>query len=63
MEGGAETHRHFLENPEWWDEIREEVSPRTVEDGTRAPQLPPGVRLVPVAGEALKPQQETGEEE
>ena len=46
VEGGAETHRHFLENPEWWDEIREEVSPRTVEDGTRAPQLPPGVRLV-----------------
>lgn len=46
VEGGAETHRHFLENPEWWDEIREEVSPCTVGDGTRAPQLPPGVRLV-----------------
>ena len=46
VEGGAETHRHFLENPEWWDEIREEVSPRTVGGGTRAPQLPPGVRLV-----------------
>lgn len=46
VEGGAETHRRFLENPEWWDEIREEVSPRTVGDGTRAPQLPPGVRLV-----------------
>lgn len=45
VEGGAETHRHFLENPEWWDEIREEVSPRTVGGGTRAPQLPPGVRL------------------
>lgn len=43
VEGGAETHRRFLENPEWWDEIREEVSPRTVGDGTRAPQLPPGV--------------------
>lgn len=43
VEGGAETHRHFLENPEWWDEIREEVSPRTVGGGTRAPQLPPGV--------------------
>lgn len=45
VEGGAETHRHILENPEWWDEIREEVSPRTVGGGTRAPQLPPGVRL------------------
>ena len=43
VEGGAETHQHFLENPEWWDEIREEVSPRTVGGGTRAPQLPPGV--------------------
>ena len=43
VEGGAETHRHFLENPEWWDEIREEVSPRTVGGGTRAPQLPQGV--------------------
>lgn len=43
VEGGAETHRRFLENPEWWDEIREEVSPRTVGGGTRAPQLPPGV--------------------
>lgn len=43
VEGGSETHRRFLENPEWWDEIREEVSPRTVGGGTRAPQLPPGV--------------------
>ena len=43
VEGGSETHRHFLENPEWWDEIREEVSPRTVGGGTRTPQLPPGV--------------------
>ena len=43
VEGGAETHRRFLENPEWWDEIREEVSPRTVGGGTRTPQLPPGV--------------------
>lgn len=43
VEGGAETHRRFLENPEWWDEIREEVSPRTVGSGTRTPQLPPGV--------------------
>ena len=46
VEGGAETHRRFLENSEWWDEIHEEVSPRTVGGGTRAPQLPPGVRLV-----------------
>lgn len=46
VEGGAETHRRFLENPEWWDEIREEVSPRTVGSGTRAPQLLSGVRLV-----------------
>ncbi len=46
VEGGAETHRRFLENDEWWDEIRVEVSPRTVIGGTPAPVLPKNVRLV-----------------
>lgn len=40
VEGGAETHRRFLENDEWWDEIRVETSPKTLGGGTRAPRLP-----------------------
>ena len=40
VEGGAETHRRFLECPEYWDEIREEVSPKHVGGGTAAPALP-----------------------
>lgn len=47
VEGGAKTLNGFLERDEWWDEIRVEVSPRTVTDGTRAPQLPHNV--VPVS--------------
>lgn len=42
VEGGATTHRSFIEAG-LWDEIRIETSPRTVGEGTRAPQLPAGV--------------------
>ncbi len=45
VEGGAETLRRFLENEDYWDEIRVEESPVTVERGTRAPQLPSCVRI------------------
>lgn len=44
VEGGAATHRSFIEAG-LWDEIRVEVSPRIVSGGTRAAQLPDGVRL------------------
>lgn len=50
VEGGAETHRRFLENPEWWDEIRVETSPVTVTGGTRAPRLPDNAVVKAVAG-------------
>lgn len=46
VEGGAETHRRFLSHPDCWDEIRIEISPKTVSGGTRAPELPANVRLV-----------------
>ncbi len=46
VEGGAETHRRFLENDDWWDEIRVEVSPKSVKIGTPVPMLPENVRLV-----------------
>jgi len=45
VEGGAETHRRFLENADWWDAIRVEVSPKSVSGGTKAPALPAGIRL------------------
>ena len=45
VEGGALTHQAFIHRG-LWDEIRVEVSPRSVGGGTRAPQLPQGVRLV-----------------
>ncbi len=45
VEGGAETHRRFLENNDSWDEIRVEISPRTVSGGTPAPRLPENVVL------------------
>ena len=45
VEGGAETHRRFLENADWWDAIRVEVSPKSVGGGTKAPALPAGIRL------------------
>ena len=39
VEGGCQTHEAFLEAG-LWDEIRMEVAPMTVTDGTKAPQLP-----------------------
>ena len=43
VEGGAKTHRSFLEQG-LWDEIRVETNTRmTVTDGTRAPQIPADV--------------------
>lgn len=39
VEGGARTHRSFIEAG-LWDEIRVETAPRTVGGGTCAPQLP-----------------------
>ena len=39
VEGGAITHRSFMEAG-LWDEIREEVSPCILGDGTAAPALP-----------------------
>ena len=44
VEGGAITHRHFLDTG-LWDEIRIETSQKYVTGGTRAPQLPENVRL------------------
>lgn len=45
VEGGTETHRRFLENDCYWDEIRVEVSRRSVMCGTPAPCLPHNVVL------------------
>lgn len=42
VEGGAKTHRSFIEAG-LWDEIRVETAPITFGDGTRAPQLPPDI--------------------
>ena len=42
VEGGAKTHRAFIEAG-LYDEIRVETSPMTAGDGTRAPQLPDGI--------------------
>lgn len=39
VEGGAITHRSFLEAG-LWDEIRIETSPRCVDGGTKAPEVP-----------------------
>ena len=44
VEGGAVTHRHFLEAG-LWDEIRVETSQKYVTGGTPAPQLPADVVL------------------
>ncbi len=43
VEGGAETLSGFLQNNDWWDEIRVEVASKTVAGGTRAPRLPDNV--------------------
>lgn len=45
VEGGAKTLEGFIEAG-LWDEIRVETAPATVGCGTRAPQLPNGVRLL-----------------
>jgi len=45
VEGGATTHRSFLDAG-LWDELRIETSPQTVATGTRAPQIPSTARLV-----------------
>ncbi len=46
VEGGADTLKRFMENDLWWDEIRIEVSPKKVAQGTQAPKLPSNIRLV-----------------
>lgn len=45
VEGGARTHRSFIEQ-DLWDEIRVETSPMAFGQGTQAPRLPQGLRLV-----------------
>jgi len=45
VEGGAKTHRSFIEAG-LFDEIRMEISPITVGGGTAAPALPAGIRAV-----------------
>lgn len=45
VEGGAETLGRFMDDDNWWDEIRVETSPKSVTGGTRAPQLPQNIRL------------------
>ena len=45
VEGGAITHRKFIEAG-LWDEIRRELSPMTVGDGTPAPHLPADIAIV-----------------
>ena len=44
VEGGRRTLDSFIEQG-LWDEIRVETAPMTVDDGTRAPQLPAAVTL------------------
>ena len=45
VEGGAKTLASFIEQ-DLWDEIRVETSEITVTDGTRAPQVPSGAKVV-----------------
>ena len=45
VEGGAETLQSFISSG-LWDEIRIETASTTVAEGTKAPTLPDGVRLV-----------------
>lgn len=47
VEGGAKTHKAFLDAG-LWDEIRVETAPFTVESGTAAPQLPRSVEVASV---------------
>lgn len=44
VEGGAKTHQSFIE-ANAWDEIRVETAPTAVSNGTKAPTLPPNVRI------------------
>lgn len=44
VEGGACTLQHFIDE-DTWDEIRIETAPFTIGGGTKAPQLPQGVKL------------------
>ena len=46
VEGGAETHRRVIGEGGCCDELRVEISPRTVDGGTPAPQIPPGAMLI-----------------
>jgi diaminohydroxyphosphoribosylaminopyrimidine deaminase/5-amino-6-(5-phosphoribosylamino)uracil reductase len=45
VEGGCQTHESFIQAG-LWDEIRMEVAPITVSDGTHAPQLPSDIRFL-----------------
>ncbi len=45
VEGGAKTLQSFL-NAGLWDEIRVEMAPLTVTDGTPAPHIPTDIRLI-----------------
>lgn len=45
VEGGRQTHQSFIEAG-LWDEIRVEIAPITVSDGTPAPKLPAEVKVL-----------------
>lgn len=45
VEGGTKTLNSFIEQG-LWDEIRVEIAPITVTDGTRAPQVPPDAEVI-----------------
>lgn len=45
VEGGRQTHEAFIQAG-LWDEIRVEIAPISVSEGTRAPQLPSNMRLL-----------------
>ena len=45
VEGGRQTHEAFIQAG-LWDEIRVEIAPISVSEGTRAPQLPSNIRLL-----------------
>lgn len=44
VEGGAQTHRSFMESG-WWDELRVETAPIVVGNGTRAAGIPTTAQL------------------
>ena len=45
VEGGRQTHEAFIQAG-LWDEIRVEIAPISVSEGTRVPQLPSNMRLL-----------------